>query len=169
MTHDDREALLAHNERYLPTSGEDGVHFLPFDVRTGDRPKSLDFASLQVPLTEPGWQRWFVAENERAGIVGDVQLKGAAIRSQLHRCVLGIGLEKPWRGQGLGEKLMCAAIDFARAQPTLDWIDLGVFSGNPRAKALYDKLGFVEVGRREDCFRIGEESVTDIMMTLHVA
>ena len=60
------------------------------------------------------------------------------------------------------------AIDFCREAPTLDWLDLGVFSGNPRAKALYEKLGFVEVGRREDYFRIGGDSVADIMMTLNV-
>ena len=59
MTPDDREAFLAHNERYLPTSGEGGVHFMPFDTRSGQRPAPVDFAMLDLPIVEPRWQRWF--------------------------------------------------------------------------------------------------------------
>ena len=169
MTAADAEELAEHNARFFPGSGEGGVHFMPFDVRSGDLPKGPDFEALELPLTEPGWQRWFVAIDKDVGIVGDVQLRGSTIRSGLHRCVLGIGLEKDWRGQGLGEQLMLTLIDFARKAPTLDWIDLGVFSGNPRAQALYEKLGFVVVGRREDYFRIGADSVADILMTLSVS
>ena len=169
MSADDRDGYLAHSDRYLPSSGEDGVFFMPYDFQAGERPGEPDLASLELPLTEPGWQRWFVAIDPQAGIVGDAQLKGSSLKTGLHRCTLGIGLEKAWRGQGLGEHLMQTAIDFCREAPSLDWLDLGVFSGNPRAKALYDKLGFVEVGRRVDCFRIGGTSLDDIMMTLDVS
>jgi ribosomal protein S18 acetylase RimI-like enzyme len=141
---------------------------MPFDTKAGDRPRGVDFSTLDKPTSDPGWQRWFLAVEEEAGIVGHVDLKGGSIRSALHRCVLGVGIEKPWRGQGLGERLMNTAIDFARSIPLIDWVDLGVFSGNERAKGLYDRLGFQEVGRREDAFRIGEVSVTDILMALPV-
>lgn len=169
MTAADRDDYQAHSARYLPGSGEGGVYFTPYDYHAGELPEIADFAGFDLPLTEPRWQRWFAAVDPVVGIVGVVQLHGSTLRSGLHRCSLGIGLERDWRGQGFGEALMLTAIDFCRGEPGLDWIDLGVFSGNPRARALYEKLGFVEVGRREDCYRIGAESVTDFQMTLNVA
>jgi RimJ/RimL family protein N-acetyltransferase len=166
MSPADADVFQAHFERTILESGQDGIYFMPFDTQSGDRPRGVDFSALDKQTSEPGWQRWFVAVDEQAGIIGHVDLKGAGIRSGLHRCVLGVGIEKPWRGQGLGERLMNTAIEFARSIPQIHWVDLGVFSGNERVKALYDRLGFEEIGRREDCFRIGEVSVTDILMTL---
>lgn len=169
MTASDRNTFDAHFERHIRESGDDGVHFMPYDLEAGDRPRDFDFSPLDKPLSDTGWQRWFVAVEESADIVGHVDIRGSAIRSGLHRCTLGIGIEKPWRGRGLGLRLMQTAIEFTRDAPGLDWIDLGVFSNNPVAIALYRRLGFIEVGRREDLFRVRGEAITDIMMVLDVA
>ena len=64
-----------------------------------------------------------------------------------HVGVLGISLHPGWRGHGLGERLMRETLD---AADTFGFtrIELGVYATNPRAHALYRKLGFVEEGVR---------------------
>jgi ribosomal protein S18 acetylase RimI-like enzyme len=77
-------------------------------------------------------------------------------------------VERPYRGRGLGRALMEACIDWARQQPSLSWVDLGVFEGNDVAEALYRKLGFTELGRTPDRFRVDGLQITDITMVLQV-
>ncbi|HTR00530.1 MAG TPA: GNAT family protein, partial [Candidatus Acidoferrum sp.] len=92
-----------------------------------------------------------------------------ALHAGLHRCQLGIGIEGPWRRQGLGERLMQTAIAFAREQPSLQWISLSTFAGNTAARALYQRLGFVEEGVLRDRFRLGGQVIDDVQMILSVA
>lgn len=118
---------------------------------------------------EPGWMRtWGLCADDGA-IVGHVDLKGGQLASELHRATLGIALEPAYRDRGHGRALCETAIGWARDHG-LAWIDLGVFAPNQRAHALYRKLGFVEVGRIEDRFRLVEddrtEAITDILMAL---
>lgn len=47
----------------------------------------------------------------------------------------------------------------------LAWMDLGEFAHNAPARALYAKLGFVEVGTTRDRFRIDGQEIEDIAMT----
>lgn len=124
---------------------------------------------LSLPLDAPGWQRWFGAwVDSGTRIVAHVDLKGDALVSGLHRCELGLGIERSHRGRGLGRRLMQVAIDFARDAPTLDWLDLKVFAHNTPARALYRSLGFAEIGTVADRFRIGSASIDDVLMTLDV-
>src|SRR5690554_2346997 len=106
-------ALAAHFGRHREESGVNGVHFMPFlpDDPQGPRGASGDKAFL--PLHEPGWQRWFCAQDISTGnIVGHVDLKSEPLQAAMHWCELGIGIEGGYRGQGLGERLMRRAIDF---------------------------------------------------------
>ena len=81
---------------------------------------------------------------------------------------MGMGIMPSHRGQGGGTLLLQTAIDWCRAQPEIDWFDLGVFADNPPAQALYRKFGFKEIGRRDDYFRIDGATVDNIEMTLFV-
>ncbi len=164
---DDLPALRAHLERHFAESGRDGFYFMPFDPAHNDGPTGLTFDQCQLPVGTPLWERWFMARSRRDGsIVGHLDLKAYRLKTRAHRCQLGIGLEEAYRGLGLGRRLMLAAIDFASAQPTLDWIDLMVFAHNTRARALYQDLGFTEIGVTPDCFRIGGMSLDDVAMQL---
>ena len=102
-------------------------------------------------------------------VVAHVNLKGDGLATGLHRCELGIGIEEAYRSAGLGRRLMGTAIDFARHAPSLNWLDLRVFSHNTPARVLYISLGFKEVGTWFDRFRISGQSIDDILMTLNVA
>jgi len=87
--------------------------------------------------------------------------------------VASLAADGPLRQRGCGAALLWEAdrglmhtsIAWARDHG-FDWMDRGVLDGSPRALALYQKLGFVEVGRRVDAFRVDDVSLTDIMMVL---
>jgi RimJ/RimL family protein N-acetyltransferase len=143
---------------------------MPFAPDDQHKPNVPDVAALNRPLSELGWQRWFVAVSSQDNrIAGHVDLKGANLRTGLHRCELGIGIERDYRGQGLGRQLMERAIDFARASDSLIWIDLRVFAHNAVARAVYRNLGFFEAGTLVDRFRIDGQVVDDVIMTLRTA
>jgi RimJ/RimL family protein N-acetyltransferase len=161
----DVDRMLAHVERLW--SEREVVRSRPFahgtPIDRGPREERLRTQWVK-PLTEPGWMRtWGLFAGD--AIVGHLDLKGGPILSDLHRATLGIGLEAGHRDRGLGRAMCETAIAWSRLQG-LAWIDLGVFGPNLRAQALYRKLGFVEVGRMTDRFRLDGESIDDIMMTL---
>ena len=64
---------------------------------------------------------------------------------------------------------MEAAIDWARSQPSILWIDLGVFSDNSGAQNLYARHGFQVLGQTPDRFRVDGQSLDDTWMALRVA
>lgn len=154
--------------RHVRESGVAGIHFMP---RAPDDPAGApgpDPDALTRPLTEPGWERWWIAVTADGEVVGHCDLRGPGLRAELHRAILGVGLERSHRRQGIGTKLVLEAIEFAREEPALDWIDLGVFSNNVPAVALYEWIGFRRTGIVEDRFRIKGQSIDDIRMTLSV-
>lgn len=71
-------------------------------------------------------------------------------------------------GQGIARALLDEALAWARAEPTIAYVDLSVFEGNAPAIALYERAGFHETGRVPDRFRIGGVRFTDIQMTAPV-
>jgi RimJ/RimL family protein N-acetyltransferase len=82
-----------------------------------------------------------------------------------HVGVLGIAIHPDWRDQGLGGRLLRSALDAAWAFGYLR-VELGVFSHNPRARALYRKLGFVEEGVRRRRILIDGDFHDEIIMAI---
>lgn len=165
----DLPALLAHFDRLLPESGRDGTpYFHPFDSVTPQPRDSGDSKLPQqwaAPVGAPEWRRDFgVFDGEK--MVGNLDLKGGRFHSTRHRCKLGIGIERAYCGQGHGRRLMELAIAWARTQPVLEWIDLGVFEGNEGAKKLYESLGFTPTGFTPDRFRLDGQSLGDYSFVL---
>ena len=158
-----------HFARHRAESGQGDYHFMPFAPDDDEGPKGLDAKLFELSVDTPGWQRWWVAHSSQQGdIVGHVDLKGDHLKTGMHRCELGIGIERAYRGQGLGRRLMQTAIDFAVNAPSIHWLDLRVFAHNENAWALYTHLGFTELGVVVDRFRIDAVSIDDVIMTLDV-
>jgi GNAT superfamily N-acetyltransferase len=133
-------------------------------ARVEIRPGSdADFARLVAVLGEHHWFTDCLARQQRGGGVllvawldgrpaGEVFLEcepatEPEVRRQLpgvprlgHLEVLG-----PLWGQGIGTALICAAGDTAR-QLGHERIALGVGLDNPRARRLYERLGYVDWG-----------------------
>lgn len=70
-----------------------------------------------------------------------------------HTGTLGIGVVPEWRGRGVGEGLMLAALEKAKLNG-LTRIQLNVRENNTRAISLYDKLGFKIEGLHINAIRI---------------
>ncbi len=178
----DARAFTKHVLALDARSGQGGAPHYSVYRKLGDPDVVLASAieRWHKRLDEPLWGRaWAIAidapKDDLPGIpplprlVGHAELRGGRVDSELHRATLGIGIEDAYRGKGYGKALMDVTIAWARDEAKLTWIDLGVFAENTPARALYRRMGFVEVGRREDAFRLGaagEESVEDVQMTL---
>ena len=166
----DLEAYAAHLIRHRSESGNNGdIIFHPFEDAT---PKPLaemrthKSEKWNLEPTEVGWERAWVVTDGR-DIFGEVKLVHMPATSTcLHRAVLMMGIEKPVRGQGWGTRLVQTAIDWARTQTSLEWIQLFVFAHNEPARRLYKKFGFVETGSTRDAFRVHGNSLDDISMDL---
>ena len=67
-----------------------------------------------------------------------------------------VAVSPDWRKSGVGSKLLSAAIEIVR-QKEVNQVFLEVRSNNQAAYALYEKLGFVLVGRRKNYYRAPED------------
>jgi RimJ/RimL family protein N-acetyltransferase len=87
----------------------------------------------------------------------------------MHRATLGMGMMRAYTGQGHGRRLIDALVRWSRDEANLAWIDLGVFSGNVRARKLYERMGFAMIGVREDAFHLESGPVVDdVLMALRL-
>jgi RimJ/RimL family protein N-acetyltransferase len=80
-----------------------------------------------------------------------------------HVGTLGMGLLPAYRGQGIGARLMTAALDASRICG-LERVELGVFADNERARRLYAKMGFVVEGVRSKRAKIDGRYRDEILM-----
>lgn len=137
----------------------------PLDLDTA---RDRELTRWSTELDEPGWRRaWGLLDRDE--LVGYLYLAGGTLRSELHRVSMGMGVARSHRRQGGGALLLETSTTWAQAHPTIDWIDLGVFSDNPGAQALYLRFGFQVLGRTPDRFRVDGHSLDDTWMTLRVA
>ncbi len=65
--------------------------------------------------------------------------------------VMNVAVDPEFRRQGVGEGLMVALMDALRAKG-MESLTLEVRASNSPAIALYDRLGFAEVGRRPNYY-----------------
>ena len=81
--------------------------------------------------------------------------------------VLNVAVAPVAQGLGFGRTLVQALIDLA-ARQQVDTLFLEVRPSNTAAVALYDQLGFQEVGRRKDYYpaRFGREDALILAQTL---
>lgn len=90
----------------------------------------------------------------------------AAVRHVVH---LTLAVHPGWQGRGVGRALLAGLIEWARAAPAVEKIELHVRASNAAAQALYRKLGFAEIGRWQRKVRIAPgQYVDDVAMELLV-
>jgi L-phenylalanine/L-methionine N-acetyltransferase len=87
---------------------------------------------------------------------------------RMHARGLGITVALAWQGQGIGDQLMTALIDWADNWAGVLRIELTVFADNAKAIALYQRHGFVQEGfMRAYALRDGVYADTLAMARLH--
>jgi L-phenylalanine/L-methionine N-acetyltransferase len=84
------------------------------------------------------------AGEQIVGIAGLFQLHNSLRRA--HARGLALTVAANWQGQGIGHKLMEAAMHWADNWAGVLRIELTVFADNARAIALYERHGFVREG-----------------------
>ncbi len=85
-----------------------------------------------------------------------------------HQATVAISSKKKYWGLGIATAMMNAMIDFARSNGKTEIVHLGVKADNEAAIYLYKKLGFVEMGRYERYFKIGDKYYDEILMNLYL-
>ncbi|CAN5567122.1 hypothetical protein BH11MYX1_BH11MYX1_44100 [soil metagenome] len=102
---------------------------------------------------------------ERDGeLLGELTLRGISPRrAVMHVATLGMSVRADARGQGVGEALLEAALEWAPAAG-ISRIELYVYARNEAALALYPKHGFVTEGRRRNFIREGDGFLDDVVM-----
>ncbi len=79
-------------------------------------------------------------------IVGNIGLYPVGDRLKLkHRCEIGLGVRKSYRGLGIGSALLEQAVLLAK-RLGYEQMELDVVSENVAAVALYEKFGFQKTG-----------------------
>ena len=114
--------------------------------------------SYQFELTDNPASRSWVAEIEDQ-VVG--MLVGWMIVDEIHTAT--IATHKDFRRQGIAEKMLAHALRSAKAEGAITSF-LEVREGNQAARQMYNKFGYVEVGRRKGYYKDNGEDA--ILMSL---
>ena len=118
----------------------------------------------------------FVRENLRQGhpqyvalvegrVVGWCDVTSLRRPAFAHSGVLGLGVVKAYRGQGIGKALLRTTLDRARAIG-LTRVELTVRQPNVRAVELYKKIGFAVEGVKKNGVRVDGKYEDLICMAL---
>jgi ribosomal protein S18 acetylase RimI-like enzyme len=86
-----------------------------------------------------------------------------------HRAsIWGVFVAPDSRRKGLGRAVVGAAIAWARAQPGVDYVDLGASERAEAARRLYESLGFTAWGREPEATEVDGRRYDEIHMTLRL-
>lgn len=166
------DEFLAYLNDHISDNGEENTPlFLPISRDDLSLPIAVadSFRKGQsLSLNELGWRRAFIAVNEKDEIIGHIDLKSLNQNYTGHRALMGMGVDRDYRKEGLGSMLIKWMLDWAKNETSIERIDLWVLSQNNPAICLYHKLGFKKVGEVEDMFRIDGDSHNYSMMTAKI-
>lgn len=94
-------------------------------------------------------------------IVGILSYRGETRKRLAHQGTFGISVRKEWHNHGIGRKLIETMLNWAKCNPTIERVNLEVFSSNLGAIHLYRALGFQEEGRRIHYVKLNNENYVD--------
>ncbi len=124
---------------------------------------SLRLEQIQSRLREPGPDmHYYVAlmDGETVGYLGMRQFQGRG----RHAGELFLAVHPDRHGQGAGTALLRAVIDLADNWLLLERLQLSVLETNPRAQALYERMGFAVEGRKRGAVVSEGRYVDEILM-----
>lgn len=164
-------ALFAYLNDHLSDNGIGGTAlFMPMSRSESGFPPDKEASirnGIEIAVGQPGWRRPWIAYADDGRIAGHVDLRARPEKACAHRALLGMGVHRDHRRQGLGATLIDAAVAWAQTQP-VDWIDLDVLSVNQPARQLYQRCGFTVVCEMADMFRIDGQSLGHTCMTRQI-
>ena len=172
LEHAELDSFFAYLNDHLSDNGIGATAlFMPMprsDSRFPPEKEAAFRTGLATPMGEPGWRRAFLAIDDAGNTIGHIDLRARPERTAAHRALLGMGVHRDARRQGLGQRLVEFVLDWARAQQGIDWVDLDVLAVNTGARKLYQRCGFQQTGEVADMYRIDGDALAYVSMTLRV-
>ena len=108
---------------------------------------------------------FFLGAFSGAELLGQLGLEGRYRPKERHAAtLLGMYVASEAAGRGVGQALLEALLDRARALPELEQIELTVTEGNRRAQALYERNGFRAWGVRPQAVKLDGQAYAKIHM-----
>lgn len=148
-TRDDLEALLDLRDAVAGEGVWIGAQ-VPLD-RADDRARHLDTIERQ----EDGTSCVFLVAELDGKMVGSLSM-----HARIGIADLGMQVADGHRGQGIGAALVAEAIEWARGAG-VHKVELEHWPWNRRARALYERFGFVEEGYRRRQYRRKDGALWD--------
>ncbi|HPM71553.1 MAG TPA: GNAT family N-acetyltransferase [Spirochaetales bacterium] len=96
-------------------------------------------------------------------LVGYLIAKGGGAERNRHAAEIVVAILDAYTGKGIGARLFGELDEWARGAGVTR-LGLGLMDGNVRARALYEKMGFREEGRRKAAFLLEGGFVDEILM-----
>lgn len=75
-------------------------------------------------------------------LIGNIDLTGSKRAKMFHTGMIGMGIKKEWRNQGLGRCLIESVIEWAKKHSEIELIWLDVYASNELGYNLYKNTGF---------------------------
>ncbi len=157
----DAEGILNHH-KLIADEPNNGVSFNSSDEVIWTIEEEQDVIQR---YTEQDDRLFLVAEAQEKIIgVSDCHVVGG--RGYAGTFSLGVSVHKAWRGRGVGTAMIVAMIDWCKNLPQSHRLELWVFTNNPRAIALYERLGFQKDGVRRQSYKKGHEYLDLLLMSM---
>jgi RimJ/RimL family protein N-acetyltransferase len=142
--------------------------FIPFSGETITKEQEIKAVASWFAKMETGDEVFLVAEKDKKIIaVANVTRNTENKKRSLHVGVLGISVEKEYRGEGIGEEFLRTVISEAQKQiKGLRLIILQVYGENQTALNLYQKIGFKKCGEIPEMIYFHKRYISEITMYL---
>ncbi len=101
-------------------------------------------------------------------LIGNIDLTGNKLEKMAHTGMIGMGIKREWRNQGLGKCLLTSVIDWAKKNATIEMIWLDVYASNEYGYNLYKNTGFKVSGIIPDFFKDENGYQDKIQMYQHI-
>jgi RimJ/RimL family protein N-acetyltransferase len=168
---EDLAFFFAYLNDHLSDNGSAGTAmFMPLprsESRFSADKQAAFRTGMETAVGQPGWRRGWLALAPDGRIAGHIDLRARPEQAAAHRALLGMGVHRDFRQQGLGAAMLAVATAWAQTE-NLDWIDLEVLSVNAPARQLYARAGFTQVGEMDDMFRIDGATLAYTFMTRRI-
>lgn len=129
-----------------------------------------DTPDVTAEQLEEIYERWSVAEDRAVWVIeADGEVVGEVLLLDLDTANLACGL-RLWisgrTGRGIGTRTLRAVLSHAFDTVGLHRVGLEVYDHNPRARRLYERIGFVHEGTLRDALRLDGRWVDAHLMAL---
>lgn len=121
---------------------------LPDEVPRDVGGAAADYQRSLDDLGELSLGAFVLHAGEREELVGLLRCVSGTKRRIAHVGNIGLSVLADYRGRGVGREMLLGCIAWACEHPVLKRLTLEVVAANTRARALYERVGFVAEGVR---------------------